>query len=316
MADELERLARALLGDPVYTPPEVAASTGVSIEEARRLWRALGFPPVPDDARVFTAADVEMLRAAHRVVEQGLAPRELLLQMTRVTGQALARIADAQVTAGAQAVSDLESAVTLASTIAPVMEPFLSYVWRRHLLAALVRAGTQTATPGGAAVVVGFADLVGFTAFSQRRDAAELAAVVDRFEALAYEHIAEHGGRVIKMIGDEVMFAVDAPPTAAALALTLVEAFAREPALPDVRVGLAYGPVLAWGGDLYGPTVNLASRLVDIARPGTILASDELGKALHDAPDLVRRRLRLGVLKGIGRVQAWVVRREATADPR
>src|SRR5690606_26283470 len=162
------------LGDPVYTPPEVAASTGVSIEEARRLWRALGFPPVPDDARVFTAADVEMLRAAHRVVEQGLAPRELLLQMTRVTGQALARIADAQVTAGAQAVSDLESAVTLASTIAPVMEPFLSYVWRRHLLAALVRAGTQTATPGGAAVVVGFADLVGFTAFSQRRDAAEL----------------------------------------------------------------------------------------------------------------------------------------------
>ncbi len=315
MPDELERLARTLIGEPVYTPPEVASSSGVSLDEARRLWRALGFPPVPDDARVFTATDVEMLRAAQGVVEQGVAPPELLLQMTRITGQALARIAEAQVSAGAAALPDLDAAVTLAASVAPVMEPFLAYVWRRHLLAALARAGTTTAHPGGAAVVVGFADLVNFTAFSQRREAAELAAVVNRFETLAYEQIPEHGGRVIKMIGDEVMFAVDVPAAAAAIALGLVEACARDPALPEVRVGLALGPVLAWGGDLYGPTVNLASRLVDRARPGTVLASEELGQVLGDDPALTLRHLRPDSLKGIGRVRMWVVRRAAAARP-
>ena len=119
---------------------------------------------------------------------------------------------------------------------------------------------------------------------SQALDARELAAMVDRFEAIAYDHILERGGRVVKMIGDEVMFAVedgvgrgrDRPrrwsrPTRAT------------PTLPDVRVGLASGPTLAWEGDLFGPTVNLASRLVNFARPETVLVSDELGERLHDS---------------------------------
>lgn len=311
MSGEWEALARTLIGEPVYTPPEVAAAAGVSLAQARRLWRALGFPPVADDVRAFTSTDAETLRAAWQLIERGIAPPEVLLQMTRVTGQSLARIADAHVAVGADVATDLDQAVALAAGLAPTVESFLSYVWRRHFLAALLRAGASRAAPGGAAVVIGFADLVGFTAFSQRHETGELATVVARFEALAYEHIPERGGRVIKMIGDEVMFAVDEPVAAAVIGLELIEAFAREPTLPAVRVGLALGPVLAWGGDLYGPTVNLASRLVNIARPGTVLASEALGGQLQEHPAFTLRHLRPEALKGIGRVRPWVVRRVA-----
>jgi adenylate cyclase len=133
--------------------------------------------------------------------------------------------------------------------------------------------------------------------------------MVDRFEALAYKHIPERGGRVVKMIGDEVMFAVDDGAFAADIAVALVEAYARDPALPGVRIGLATGPTLSWEGDLYGPTVNLASRAVNVARPNTVLVSDELGTQLKDDPRFDLRRLRAVRLQGIGRVQLWVLRR-------
>lgn len=303
-----DALARSLLGEPVYTALDVSMESGVPIEEARRLWRAMGFPPVLEDQRVFTAADVETLRAARCLVEQKIAAPEVLLQLTRVTGQALARIAEAQVTSASDdgATPGDPAAV---QAMAAAVEPLLGYVWRRHLVAAALRAATAEVTPSGVQQVIGFADLVGFTAFSQLRGPAELAAAVDRFEALAYEHIPEHGGRVVKMIGDEVMFTVDDPAAAAVIALALVDAYGRDPELPTVRVGLALGPVVNWQGDLYGPTVNLASRLVNIARAGSVLASDELGARLAEQPGLELRHLRAVRLKGIGRMRSWVVRR-------
>jgi len=197
------------------------------------------------------------------------------------------------------------------AALVPQLEPFLGYVWRRHLLAALMRA---VATPPAASrtLIVGFADLVGFTAISQQLSEHELAAMVDRFEALAYEHIPERGGRVVKMIGDEVMFSGEHAETAAEIGLALVDAYAGDESLPEVRVGLALGPTLSWEGDLFGPTVNLASRLVNIARPGTVLVSDELGAALQAQDKFVLRHLRPLHLKGIGRVRFWVLRPAAT----
>lgn len=303
-----DELARAVLGDPAFTGPQAAAAAGMTIEDAHRLWRAMGFPPVADDERVFTAADVDTMRALRRLVDSRAAEPEVLIQLTRVTGQSLARIADAQVSAGVAGGGDPATVGELVSAL----EPLLGYVWRRHLVAAALRGGGATAEPGGAELVVGFADLVGFTAFSQRRDPAELAAAVDRFESLAYEHIPERGGRVVKMIGDEVMFAVDDPVAAAAIALALVEAYGRDPALPGVRVGLARGPVLAWQGDLYGPTVNLASRLVNLARAGTVLACEALGAALRAHPAFGLRRVHPEKLKGIGKVRMWMVREKAS----
>jgi adenylate cyclase len=312
-------LAEVLLGKPELTSAEVARAAGVELDAARRLWQALGFPPVPDDDRLFTGADVDVLRTARTLIEQQNDPA-VLVQLARVTGQSLARVADAQLSAAAERLERLRLAEAspgdatfgaLAERIealAPSLERFLEYVWRRHLLAGLLRL---SATPQVDRVqTVGFADLVGFTSMSEALDTRELAAIVDRFEAIAYEQIPERGGRVVKTIGDEVMFVTDDATAAAEIALGLVEAHARDPELPDVRAGLARGPVLAWEGDLFGPTVNLASRLVNFARPGTVLVADELGEQLRDEPAFALQHLRPVRLQGLGRVRSWVLRRK------
>ena len=311
-------LAEALIGTPAFTAREVAAEAGVAVEDARRLWLALGFPPVEDGDRIFTRADVEIVRAVRALVELRGASPEDLVQLTRVIGQALARVADAQVTAAADRLERMRDDPTGDATavgelvarmegLAPSLEQFLGYVWRRHLLAALRRRAAMP-SPADHEVVVGFADLVGFTTMSAALAPHELARRVDRFEALAYEHIPPRGGRVVKMIGDEVMFVADEVGRGADIAVALVAAYARDAEVPEVRVGLAKGPVLSWEGDLYGPTVNLASRLVNLARPNTVLVSEELGCQLEDDPRFELRHLRPVTLRGIGRVRVWVLR--------
>jgi adenylate cyclase len=325
LSDVWEPFARALIGDPEFTSVEVADAAGVDLEQARRLWRALGFPPVPIHDRVFTRSDVAMLGAVRSLLEQGMAEPGTLVQLTRVTGQSLARVAEAQVAATAGRLElgrgdpatgrAVEPFIELTKSLVPSVESFLNYAWRRHLVAALFRLaasdGMQPTTDRR--VAVGFADLVGFTAMSQQLSDDELAAIVDRFEALAYAHIPERGGRVVKTIGDEVMFTVEDSLVAAEIALALVEAYAGDDTLPDVRVGVAAGPVVSWEGDLFGPTVNLASRLVNMARPGTVLVSDDLGTELQPCSSLTLLHLRAVPLKGIGRVRLWVLRR--ASDP-
>jgi adenylate cyclase len=317
--DRWKPLAEALLGPAGLTPEDVGRLAGFAREDTRRLWQALGFPPVADDERVFTQADVDILRTVRELIELEDTDATTVVQLARVTGQALARIADAQVTAAADRLARLRtadaSADDLASvlaariaTLAPRLEELLGHVWRRHLLAALLRLA---ATPAAAdrAQVVGFADLVGFTSMSRALDARELATMVDRFEAIAYAQIPERGGRVVKTIGDAVMFSADEPVAAAEIALGLVEAHVRDAALPDARAALASGPTLAWEGDLFGPTVNLASRLVNLARPRTVLVAEDLGHVLREHPAFTVRALRTVRLQGIGRVRPWVVRR-------
>ena len=109
----------------------------------------------------------------------------------------------------------------------------------------------------------------------------------------------------MKTIGDEVMFAVGEPRTAAATALALAGDFARDGL--RVRIGMAWGPTVPYEGDLFGPTVNLASRLVHLARPGAVIVDQPLGVELARDPAFALRRLRPR-LKGLGRVRAWVLR--------
>ena len=321
LPDTWRAFADALLTAADLTAADVARESGIDRDTLRRLWQALGFPPVTDDERHFTRADVEVLIAVRALIEEQHSDPTDVLQLTRVIGQALARIADAQVTTIAERLarrSDDDSSlppspaelVARVRGLAPRLEHFLGYVWRRHLVAALLQLSV---TPSAAdrVLTVGFADIVRFTAMTQVLDSRELAAMVDRFEAVAYEHVLERGGRLVKMIGDEVMFAVDDGTRGADIALALVDAHARDPRVPEVRAGVATGPTLAWEGDLFGPTVNLASRLVNLARPGTIIVSEELGAQLWEQPGFELRHLRHVRLKGIGRVRSWVLRRGA-----
>jgi adenylate cyclase len=179
-------------------------------------------------------------------------------------------------------------------------------MWRRHAAEAFRRAMTA---PGEHSMAVGFADLVGFTALSQELEESELAVLVDRFESLAHETVVGLGGRVVKMIGDEVMFSVDEPRSGVDIALSLADIYNATDDLGDVRVGLSFGAILQLQGDLYGPPVNLASRIVGIARPGSVVVSESVHDALADEGDYEWRSLRPRAFKGIGRVPIWRVRR-------
>jgi len=144
----------------------------------------------------------------------------------------------------------------------------------------------------------------------------ELAAIVDQFEQLAFDVVTAQGGRVVKMIGDEVMFTVDSAEAAAEIGLALAEGTRGADELSDLRVGLAAGPLLEHEGDLYGPVVNLASRITAIAFPGTIVVSASMRDQLEGREEYRLRSMRARYLKDIGRVPLWVLRRAAPAESR
>ncbi|MDQ1397359.1 MAG: adenylate cyclase [Acidimicrobiaceae bacterium] len=304
--------------EPCYTGAEVAELTGLSEDQVKRLWRAMGFPDVPDDERAFTERDVLALTSVHGLLYLGLTNNEQMVQLTRVIGSSMARIAEAEVESSpvlrgdASSIDIAELYVLAADAIVPDVARLLEYSWRRHLQAAVRRAALRRqgdGRPGGDAMAIGFADMVGFTVLSQQLSEGALAEVVGHFEELAYDTVGRLGGRVVKMIGDEVMFAVGTAGDAADIALALSSAYADDEILSEVRVGLAYGPVLLRDGDCYGPTVNLASRIVNIAAPGSVVVADDVYGLLKDDERFRWKPLRARYLKDIGRVALWVLYR-------
>ena len=310
-------------GEARYSEAELVEKVGFDLDQARRYWRALGFPDIPDGQRAFTDSDVEALRTLKQLIDQGVVDPEVAMQLARVFGQSLSRMADSQMatlrarveeqlrSAGASEHEVAEAVTAVTAAMLPTIEGLVVYSWRRHLAAAAQRQlffGPDAST-GQETLAVGFADMVGFTAISQQLDEHELAGIVDRFESVAYDTIAEYGGRVVKMIGDEVMFVTDDPADGAMIAATLAEVYGDDEAMPDVRVGLAMGPVLAREGDYFGPTVNLASRIVNIAYAGNAVVSDEVHEALKDDDRFGWKALRPRRLKGIGWTPLWVLTR-------
>ena len=210
------------------------------------------------------------------------------------------------------------AAVKLAE-IADDLEPLLIYAWRRHLSAAISRMVSDsepTQDHSGVVRCVGFADLVSFTRLVRRLSERELARMVQRFEALASDVVTAHGGRVIKTVGDEVLFVAMGAAPAAAIALDLVQAMAEDDVLPDLRVGMASGQVVSRLGDVFGTTVNRASRLTAIARPRSVLVDDALAASLASISGFEMSPLRRRTLRGIGSVTPWSLRRADQAGRR
>jgi adenylate cyclase len=237
--------------------------------------------------------------------------------MARVIGSSMARIAEAELVPGDMVSAEVDPILSadafagIADVTIPAMAKLLEFVWRRQMAAGIQRSmmlRSHGLAPGQSPeIAVGFADMVGFTLLSQHLSDEELAAVVGRFEEISHDIVTSARGRVVKMIGDEVMFVVDSVAAAARIGLSLADAYADDDLLSDVRVGLACGPVLLRDGDYFGPTVNLAHRIVNIGNPGTVLMSDEFHTALvQEAPDeFTAQALRPRLLKDLGRVQLW-----------
>lgn len=323
-----QRLEELLLGGELrYTSLGAIEAAGVSEEFARRLWRALGFPHVPDDTVAFTEGDVAALGkiAGLRPVDLAgdvadeAADEEIVLRMVRAVGQTMARLAKWQVDILVEALTDpleppdteaVRRIMDNAESHITELEPLITHAWRRQLAAAGTRllAGHSTGDPRTSAAV-GFADLVAFTRTSRDLDERELARLVERFEETASDVIAEHGGRLVKTLGDEVFFSADVPRTGAEIGLSVAEAVREDAGIPDVRVGMAYGPVLPLRGDVFGTTVNLASRLTTMARPGTALVDAGMAAELRDDHAYNVSRIPRRRAHGLGLIQPYVLRR-------
>ncbi len=199
----------------------------------------------------------------------------------------------------------------------------------------MVQAAEDTEITSGR-LAVGFADLVGFTRLSRRLEEEELGELVESFENTCSDLIAGYGGRVVKTLGDEILYVSEDPATAAEIALSLVETLAKEDSIPELRVGMAFGAVTSRMGDVFGTTVNLASRLTSIAPKDAVLVDGEFAAALElggaappsaaDAdglPTLLdgveQHRFHLQPMwrrpvRGLGLVEPWLLSRYTRAD--
>ena len=298
-----------ILPDQRFDIDDVAERSGIPADRVATLWGALGFATPRPGENIFNETDVAQLKSVAELADSGFASREVIIQITRMLGASMARVAAIQaelvLSRGRARDFDADTAlVWFGETFGEVLEQ----VWRRHMQAA-ARARLSTPVDDEApSQAVGFADLVGFTALSQQLESHSLADVVDRFESVAYGTVGRHGGRVVKMIGDEVMFTVEDPIAAARCALDLAESYHDADDLSDVRVGVAYGTVIDRQGDLFGPPVNLASRMTAIAYPGSVLIDDDLQGLLEEHEEFSFRSMIPRRLKNIGLVRLHVLR--------
>jgi adenylate cyclase len=305
--------ALVLPGHPSYDVADVAARTGIEAEQLRRLWRAVGFPDVPDGLAVFTDADIE---AAGRLLRGGLARGSdfaTVLRQVRVTSSSMARIASVVAEHYGELVQEQRArgideeaiAASLVETFDPEeLASLILYSAAVHLRAALWLRFARDAAPD-LLVGIGFSDLAGYTTLSAELDSERLGDFVARWEEVVYDTVAAHGARVVKTIGDEAMF-VGLSSAVARIALDLRDA-APKHGLPPVRTGLAAGMVVARDGDFYGPVVNLASRIAEVAPPGQVYVSSEMHDQLADDPSFTWSPVAPLDLRSIGSVDVFAL---------
>lgn len=328
-ADAREALERLLLDGPRrYTRLQVAALSGIPPERTQRLWRALGFPDAADDDPAFTDADVEALAVLSSLIDSGFVDPVTEASIARAMGQSLSRLADWQtdmladaLARGARTGADPEGrvaatadeAVAAAQELLPRLREVQDYVWRRHLAANAERLLAVTGGGDRRELAVGFVDLVGYTSRSRGMGGQELGKMVEDFESTAAEVIARHHGRVVKTVGDGVLFTAVTAADAVEIGIRLPLVWDTEERLP-LRVGAAYGRVLTRLGDIYSPVVNLAARLTSLARPGTLLVDRDLADRIRDLAQYRVRPLRRVSVRGYDHLQPWLVRRRRADD--
>jgi len=313
LASMQREFERTLLGgERKFTRIEVSERAGISSARAERMWHALGFATVPDDEVAFTDDDVEALRLVAALEDDDFIDPEVESSLARKLGQTQSRLASWQSAmfleflGGSKLAAD--EALEVAGMLLPAMERLQTYVWRRHLAAAAGRAMAGSDEVARGVRAVGFADIVSFTRLTRLLTEAELGQLIERFEGMAADVVALNGGRVIKSIGDEVLFVADTAAQGAAVALALQDAVTAAEDLPELRIGLSYGTILIRLGDVYGEVVNLAARLTSECKPGRVLADRELAAALDGHPGFRLRRLRRVSVRGYHHLRSWTLR--------
>jgi len=298
------------MADPQLTNAEVAAAAGVSESEARRFWRALGLPDAGEEV-AFSIDDLVALSDLKTAVEEAGLDLSTAVRLARTVGQNVARMSEWQVAALASSGDRSELAVELTCGVSNALQEVLLHAWKRHVAAALTRldpAFDDGTVASVATVTVGFADLVAFSALSNDLEPNRLAELVETFETRCGDVVAAQDGRMIKTLGDSVLFVNGNADRAMDIASGLIEVIGQDPRLPDVSLGLATGPVATRLGDVFGPAVNLAARLTALARRNRVLIDEAtVAQLTPERYDL--RRLTARPVRGFGLVEPVAVRR-------
>ncbi|WP_343287315.1 adenylate/guanylate cyclase domain-containing protein [Gordonia sp. SID5947] len=271
-------MSRADGGDAArYTRDELIAELGLTPEYAEKVWNAFGFARRSTPDKIFTDADVAALRLF--ADSESTMPEEAQVATARAIGQTMSRLAEWQADQLRELDRNPEVPWSL-DQMSGALGQIQQLIWRRHLAIALEH-GVERETDERLDLVVGFADIVGYTSLSRRIALDELEKLLESFEEDTFEIVAANGGHVVKTLGDAVMFTFNDPGAAAATTVAL-HGLSETERIPQLRAGLARGRVLSRLGDVFGEPVNIAARLAGSARPGTTLVDEMMGESLSD----------------------------------
>jgi adenylate cyclase len=279
-----------------YTARDLEERTGFPAAQMLRIRRLLGLPEVSPDDRVYGEEEIDAAKSISLFIESGL-DEDAIAEITRVLGEGMARLAattaaafvEAFLEAGDREDEVAERFATLAEQLVPAIDPVLRAAYKQHLAESVRRgmlspAERESGEVGGAQeITVCFVDMVGFTRLGAQIEPQDLGTLASRLAELAND-VTQPPVRLVKTIGDAAMFV---SPDAAALvsvALSLLEAV-QAADLPSMRAGVASGAALQRAGDYYGHAVNLASRVTGVARPGSVLCTEEVREAAPDQFD-------------------------------
>ncbi|MCK9792190.1 adenylate/guanylate cyclase domain-containing protein [Isoptericola sp. 4D.3] len=318
--DTAARLDEEILGGPRrYTLSDLVDGTGLSQEFIENYWRWLGLPVTHPTEVWFTDADMRALREIGELVDSERLDEQAQMTLIRSLGHTTDRLALWQVEAFVEHLSRRDHLDDVSARLAALdrvpdltarLSRQLEHAWRRQLAALTgrlatefggARRGTQDDDELPLPRAVGFADIVSFTKRTAGLGSQELSEFVQLFESRARDVITEAGGRVVKTIGDAVLFVADDVTTGAEVALGLAAPHATDTEIP-VRVGFVWGRVLSRFGDVFGPDVNLASRITELAEPATVLVDPHTASLLASSSRYALTAQPAQEVQGIGEI--------------
>ena len=327
----LHKYRDLLLGGPeTLSERDIAKELNVPLGVVEHYWLEMGFGPVDPDEPVFTEWDVHALKywgeslkglgisdstiAALTRAQSHIADRLALWELEALVEDAERRYEIDDSSARVVAIDEMRH-------IADALEVQMVYAWRRQMYSLIERVTKELATRDAShskrrfplTRALGFVDMVSYTAASSWLGG-RMVDLVERFEYLCRSVVTQSGGRVVKMIGDSVFFIADDLESGLSVVTSLIETLDETPGMLPVRASMILGDVFSRSGDVFGPPVNLAARLVDVAPIGKILTDAPTAAAVASSP--LRNQYRVDdapsvQLRGFGKVRPFIVSRIA-----
>jgi adenylate cyclase len=281
---------------PTISVAEAARRTGLEEELIERLMALLGTPTAR--AGMLTEQDAEAVERIAHVLAAGF-PLVALLQLVRVYGESLRKLAEAEVRVfhlfvheplireGVPALEMAEEMEALARDLLPVTMPLMDYIHTRYLRFYMEQdvVGHMEAEFAGdrqlgrLSMAFCFVDLTGFTSYTEEEGDEEALDLLERFVETVEDTLPAEA-TIVKTIGDEVMIVSPDPGTLTEWAVGFLALFQDR---PQPRVGLHYGDAVYRGGDYFGGDVNLSHRVVARALGGEVLVTRALVDALGES---------------------------------